>query len=97
MMIGTILSELHLDHEFLLELSIPKLLVLYQEAMRQRTNKAFMLMELLGLHRLEHKGDRTKVLDGYKGYTKPFSVVQEEQVNKQDIAIGWDTLRGKAR
>jgi len=95
MMMGTILSELHLSHEFLLALSIPKLIVLYQEAMRQRTNKAFMLMELLGLHRLEDKSDRKNLIDGYTKLTKPFVVKQETRAI--DVTTGWATLRGKAR
>jgi len=93
MLIGTILSELNLSHEFVLGLSLPKLRILYLEAMRQRTNKAFMLMEMLGCHRLEHQNDRRNVIEGYKKYTNPFSISVE--LDSKQIDHNWDTLRVK--
>ena len=92
-MIGTVLSELHLSHEFLLSLSSPKLSVLYQEALRQRTNKAFMLMELLGVHRIEKKIEREKVIKGYQKITNPFNIKRE--INQVEIENGWNTLRSR--
>jgi len=97
MMIGTVLSELHLSHEYLLKLNFPKLQILYSEALRQRVNKAFMLMELLGVHRIEHKNDRKKVIDGYNNLTKPFKVMHDVVINKHEVDTSWEILRGKAR
>jgi len=96
-MLGTILSELHMDQEYLLSLNISKLQVLYIEALRQRANKAFMLMELLGSHRLEHKSDRKKLIEGYAKLTKPLNIMRVTEVNKNDVKVGWATLRGRKR
>lgn len=93
MLIGTILSELHLDLDYLLSLSLPKLSVLYSEALRQRTNKAFTLMELLGVHRLKNASDRKDVIKGYTKLTNPFNVKKE--IHQSEIASGWNTLRSR--
>ena len=93
MCIGTILSELHLPMEYLLSLSMPKLTILYNESLRQRTNKAFMQMELLGLHRLKNESDRKDVIKGYQKLTNPFNISKPVATSK--IESSWNTLRSR--
>jgi len=92
-MIGTILSELHLGLDYLLTLNVSRLSILYQEALRQRTNKALMNMELLGMHRIQSKSRKDEVANGYKKLANPHNI--KKDTSAVEITNSWNSLRSR--
>ena len=86
------MSELHFDFNYVRSLDSVRLDFFYNEARRQRTDKAFCLYDLIRTLMMD-KSEVKEVYKNLKAQLNPHKMVTS--ISKMEVEDGWAALRAR--